>query len=42
MGEPIEVEDGVEEFEVPEMPEPDRPEEGVLDPDDTHVEGVDR
>jgi hypothetical protein len=38
----VQQEDGVEEFEVPEVPEPDQPEDGVLDPGDTHVEGVDR
>lgn len=31
----------VEEFDVPEVPEPDEPEDGVIDPDDTYVEGVD-
>ncbi|WP_262403450.1 hypothetical protein [Actinomadura sp. CNU-125] len=29
----------VEEIDVPPIPEPDEPEEGVLDPDDTYTEG---
>ncbi|GAA2092258.1 hypothetical protein [Actinomadura alba] len=33
--------EGVEEIDVPEVPEPAQPEEGVIDPADTHVEGVD-
>lgn len=36
-----EPEPGVEVFDVPVVPEPEVPEEGVIDPDDTHVEGVD-
>lgn len=29
----------VEEIEVPDVPEPETPEEGVLDPTDTYTEG---
>lgn len=29
----------VEEFDVPEVPEPETPEEGVIDPDDDYTEG---
>jgi hypothetical protein len=34
-------EPGVEEIDVLELPEPDEPEEGVIDPADTYREGVD-
>ena len=37
MSEPTEP--GVEEFDVDEVPEPDAPEEGVIDPDDDYTEG---
>jgi hypothetical protein len=33
-----EIEPGVEEIAVPEMPEPDGPEEGAIDPADTYTE----
>jgi hypothetical protein len=39
MTEPLEP--GVEEIDVPVVSEPEVPEEGVIDPDDTYVEGVD-
>ena len=39
MTEPIEP--GVEVIDVPVVPEPEVPEEGVIDPADTHWEGVD-
>lgn len=39
--EPTNEEQHVEEFDVPEVPESDEPEDGVIDPDDTYVEGVD-
>lgn len=31
----------IEYHDPPAVPEPDEPDEGVIDPDDTHVEGVD-
>lgn len=31
----------VEVIEVPDVPEPEQPDEGVFDPADTHREGVD-
>ena len=31
----------VDEMHVPPVPEPDEPEEGVIDPADTYVEGMD-
>jgi hypothetical protein len=33
--------EGIEEIQVVRLPEPEEPEDGVIDPDDTHVEGVD-
>ena len=39
MTEPIEP--GVEDIDVPDVPEPESPEEGVIDPADTYTEGVD-
>jgi hypothetical protein len=32
-------EPGVEEIDVPDQPEPEQPEEGVIDPDDDYTEG---
>ena len=40
MTEPIEP--GVEDIDVPDVPEPEAPDEDVIDPADTHVEGVDQ
>lgn len=34
--------DNVEVIDVQHVPEPDEPEEGVIDPDDKYAEGVDR
>lgn len=39
MAEPNEPD--VEEIEVADVPEPDEPEDGVIDPTDTYREGVD-
>lgn len=39
MSEPNEP--GVEEIDVPDIHEPDEPDEGVIDPADTYREGVD-
>lgn len=33
------LEEGVEEIDVPEVPEPDEPVAGEIDPDDTYTEG---
>jgi hypothetical protein len=34
-------EPGVEEIDVLDLPEPDEPDDGVIDPADTYREGVD-
>ena len=33
--------EAIEEIDVEPVPEPDTPDEGELDPDDTYAEGVD-